>query len=438
LILDGVEVRDRLTAARPEAVRDPVTGEPGMHIRLLAPDGTVLEDRHSATTKDLFSGAFARLELTAEIGGLHDVDVGVIGVGDWHVTVGDAQSTAGLHASGRAFSEETVAPPTALIAQGVPSGTKLVATVDVIDRFGDGGVWGSWGLAVHPQSRSDDELISAAEAAAREADVAVVVVGLTEERETETIDKTTLALPGRQDEMVKRVAASARRTVVVVNAATPVLMPWLDDVDAVLWAGLPGQEGGHAVAQALLGQLEPAGRLVTTFPSADGACPAWSVAPVDGHLPYTEGAYLGYRGYAAGSAPRPLFWFGHGLGYSSWEYGDARLRGDGSVAIEITNTGLRHSREVVQAYLRPDDEGQPLRLVGWASATVAPAATLEVTVSLDDRVLRRWQDGWQPVGDGDLLIGRSAGDLRSHVRWSRTAVSAAQSAKDERESSHAE
>ena len=90
---------------------------------------------------------------------------------------------------------------------------------------------------------------------------------------------------------------------VVVNAATPVLMPWIDDVDAVLVAGLPGQEGGHAVAAALLGDIEPAGRLVTTFPAADGAAPAWSVTPVDGDLVYTEGPFIGYRGHDAG--PRP-------------------------------------------------------------------------------------------------------------------------------------
>ena len=113
------------------------------------------------------------------------------------------------------------------------------------------------------------------------------------------------------------VAAAARRTVVVVNAATPVLMPWLDDVDAILVAGLPGQEGGHAVAAALLGSLEPTGRLVTTWPAADGATPAWSVTPDDGVLAYAEGGFIGYRGHAAGRAPEPRFWFGAGLGYGT-------------------------------------------------------------------------------------------------------------------------
>jgi len=94
----------------------------------------------------------------------------------------------------------------------------------------------------------------------------------------------------------------APRTVVVVNAATPVLMPWLDRVHAVLWVGLPGQEAGRAVAAALLGDQEPTGRLVTTFPAADAATPAWSVTPENGRLPYREGTFIGYRGHAAGRA----------------------------------------------------------------------------------------------------------------------------------------
>ena len=83
---------------------------------------------------------------------------------------------------------------------------------------------------------------------------------------------------------------------VVLNAATPVLMPWLDDVDAVLWVGIPGQEGGHAVAAALLNEIEPAGRLVTSFPVADGASPAWEVTPTDGALTYDEGPYWATAG----------------------------------------------------------------------------------------------------------------------------------------------
>ena len=196
--------------------------------------------------------------------------------------------------------------------------TEVVAEVDLNVA---GMAHGMLGLVVEPTPPTDDDAIAAAVAAAAEADVAVVVVGLTEEQETEALDKATLALPGRQDELVSAVAAVAPRTVVVVNAATPVLMPWRDEVDAILWAGIPGQEGGHAVAAALLNEIEPAGRLVTTFPVADGATPAWEVVPTDGALSYDEGTFIGYRGHAAGLAPEPAYWFGHGLGY-----GDVVLR----------------------------------------------------------------------------------------------------------------
>jgi beta-glucosidase len=244
----------------------------------------------------------------------------------------------------------------------------------------------------------------------------VVVVGLTEEQETEAVDKTTLRLPGGQDALVAAVAAAAPRTVVVVNAGTPVLMPWASDVDAILWAGLPGQEGGHAVAAALLGDIEPAGRLVSTFPAADAATPAWSVTPVDGRLEYAEGTFIGYRGHAAGLAPAPAFWFGHGLGYATWSYGPAVLDGS-TVTVPVTNTGDRPSREVVQVYLEPADSGQPVRLVGWSAVTVEPGATASVRVDPDDRLWRRW-DGtagrWERLSPGGrLLVARGLGDVRA-------------------------
>nr|WP_237047693.1 glycoside hydrolase family 3 C-terminal domain-containing protein [Lentzea guizhouensis] len=237
-----------------------------------------------------------------------------------------------------------------------------------------------------------------------------MVVGLTEEQETEGFDKTTLALPGEQDALVAAVAA-AKRTVVVVNAATPVLMPWLAQVDAVLWAGLPGQEAGDAVAAALLGEIEPAGRLVTTFPRSDAD--AVTPVPTDGELAYTEGTAIGYRG-----ATDPLFWFGHGLGYTRWEYHDIDLSSeDGvieTVSVRLSNTGDRDGREVVQVYLRPEQE--PVRLIGWAVADVAAGGAARVEVRCSARVQRVWSAGWQPL-TGDVLVARGLGDVRIvHVR----------------------
>jgi beta-glucosidase len=276
------------------------------------------------------------------------------------------------------------------------------------------------GLVVQPVPHPDEQLITEAAQAARDAEPAVVVVGLTAEQETEALDKTTLALPGRQDDLVRAIAAAARRTVVVINSATPVLMPWLHEVDAVLWIGLPGQEGGDAVADVLLGKAEPTGRLVTTFPVADGDGPTWNVTPQDGALDYAEGTRMGYRGWY-GSKVEPAFWFGSGLGWGVWDYRSAeQLRdGDGeSVTVVLANTAERPSREVVQVYWQPEGPG-PVRLVGYAVADeVVPGEERTVTVACDPRAFRLWNEAasdWDAPSGGTFLIARGLGDIRLKV-----------------------
>ena len=172
-------------------------------------------------------------------------------------------------------------------------------------------------INVEPPHAADDEELDRAVAAAAAADVAVVVVGTTEEVESEGFDRESLALPGRQDELVRRVVAANPRTVVVVNAGAPVLLPWADEVPAVLLTWFPGQEFGHALADVLLGDAEPGGRLPTTWPATTDGLP--STQPVDGTLTYDEGIFVGYRAYER-DGRTPLYPFGHGLGYTSWEY----------------------------------------------------------------------------------------------------------------------
>ena len=246
----------------------------------------------------------------------------MVGIGEWTFGVEARTETASLAAETDDVGESVLRPPGQTIDVVLDEATELVALVTLPDSG-----FGALGLVAEPTPPSDDAAIAAAVQAARAAEVAVVVVGLTEEQETEAVDKTTLALPGRQDDLVAAVAAAASRTVVVINAATPILMPWRDEVDAILVAGIPGQEGGHAVAAALLNEIEPAGRLVTTWPTRDGATPAWEVVPENGVLSYAEGPFIGYRGHAAGRAPAPAFWFGEGLGYGAWEYAGAVLDG---------------------------------------------------------------------------------------------------------------
>jgi beta-glucosidase len=437
-VTDGVEVRTRPVAARAESVSDPRTGERGVQFTLLAGDGSVLDERLSPTATTLvgfddgLGASVASIRMRARVHLSGPVEIGTLGAGNWELTVDQRTVQYRLAVSGVGFGEEVLAPPAHttrvdLSGDGIVEATVTVRSAETNAQADQGepesqrplGA-GLFGLIARPAPRAERDVIAEAVRAAAAADVAVVVVGLTEEQETESVDKSTLHLPGAQDALVRAVAAAARKTVVVVNAATPAIMPWLDDVDAVLWAGLPGQEGGHAVAAALLGDIEPAGRLVTTFPSDDGATPAWSVTPLNGEVRYSEGTFIGYRGHAAGRAPQPAFWFGHGLGYSTWDYSDASLEPGGdsaTVFVTVTNSGSRDSREVVQVYLQPTAADQPVRLVGWTSVTAAPGQAVRAQVQTDARMWRRWDAAnatWAALEPGgQLVIARGLGDVRA-------------------------
>ncbi|MEV4621414.1 glycoside hydrolase family 3 C-terminal domain-containing protein [Asanoa sp. NPDC049573] len=413
-VTDGVEVRTRPVPARPGVWSD----VDGVRFVLRDAGGAVLDERFARDSSivagfdDGLAGRIATIAVRARFATGGEIEVGAIGAGAWRLRVGAHDLAYDLAVPAGGFGAEILAPPAQTSVLRVEAGDLLEGMV-TLDPSGRMGAVGRFGIVARPAPRDPDEVIAAAVAAASAADVAVVVVGLTEEQETEAVDKHTLRLPGRQDDLVSAVAAAAGRTVVVVNAATPVLMPWRDEVDAILWAGLPGQEGGHAVVAALTGEIEPAGRLVTSFPAADGQSPAWSVSPVDGKLPYTEGTFIGYRGHHAGRAPEPAFWFGHGLGYTTWSYSDVRWSG-GAVSVTVTNTGERPSREVVQVYFAPAAPEQPVRLVGWAAAEAAPGQAVPVTVHCDARLWRRWDGtGWTTLTGGNLLVARGLGDVRA-------------------------
>jgi beta-glucosidase len=297
----------------------------------------------------------------------------------------------------------------------------------------------SFSLGHGEPTGAPDDLIEAAVRAAAEAEIAIVVVGTTEETESEGVDRDGLALPGRQDELVRRVAAVNPRTVVVVNAGAPVLLPWRDEVAAVLLAWFPGQEAGAALADVLLGREEPGGRLPTTWPARQEDCPVWEVVPTDGRLEYTEGLLIGYRAWERrvaqdAAAALPAYRFGHGQGYTSWEYESVQLKfGDfdtvrhegepyatlATSVVRLRNSGARAGREVVQLYLRSDadaeDRERPLRqLAGFAVVEAAPGETVEAEIELPLRAFQRWgADGWElRTGLYELQAAHDSGDVR--------------------------
>ncbi|HWO67286.1 MAG TPA: glycoside hydrolase family 3 C-terminal domain-containing protein, partial [Umezawaea sp.] len=241
----------------------------------------------------------------------------------------------------------------------------------------------------------------------------------TEEVESEGFDRRSLALPGRQDDMVAAIAAVNPRTVVVVNAGSPVEMPWIDDVAAVLLTWFPGQEAGAALADVLFGRTEPAGRLPTTWPVRMEDCPVLDVDPVDGVLAYREGLFIGYRAWE-GRPAAPAFWFGAGLGYTTWEYTSVTVTPTddlATVTILLRNTGTRSGREVVQVYLSPDApvDDRPVRwLAGFASVEAGAGEVVEAVVELPRRSVEAWEGGgWVTLsGDYTVDVGHDYGDTR--------------------------
>ena len=291
------------------------------------------------------------------------------------------------------------------------------------------GIQGFTGLTLGARLLDPPPLLDEAVAVAASCDVAVVVVGTNDEWETEGTDRTTIALPGDQDELVRRVAAVAPRTVVVVNAGSPVAMPWVDEVDAVLVASFAGEETGPAVAAVLVGDADPGGRLPISYPRRLEDCPAWPhYRPVAGTQTYGEGRFMGYRGHDA-SGVEPLWPFGHGLSYGTSRWEGARLSTSGvaaeaegsvTVAVDVTATGERPATEVVQVYAtHPCPEMPPKALVAFARTVVPPGTTTTVSVDVPVASLRRWDDvggHWTiDPGDREILVAASAGDIRARL-----------------------
>ncbi|MGW0596934.1 beta-glucosidase [Streptomyces sp. NPDC002776] len=298
------------------------------------------------------------------------------------------------------------------------AGQRVDVSLTHVVRFPEGAPVKAVGFALAHQEpqRDPDELIAEAVDAARAADTAVVVVATTDRVESEGFDRADLNLPGRQDDLVRAVAAANPNTVVVVNSGSPVELPWREDVAAVLLSWFPGQEGGAALADVLTGAREPGGRLPTTWGSLTDA-PVTQVAPTGGELPYTEGVFIGYRAWDK-AGRTPSYPFGHGLGYTEWAYQSLEL--DGRTArIRVRNTGARAGREVVQLYLAPGerDAERPARvLAGFAQVTAEPGETVEAVVEIPRRAFEIWDEkttSWSCVkGSYEIQAGRSITDRR--------------------------
>jgi beta-glucosidase len=284
------------------------------------------------------------------------------------------------------------------------------------------------------QAAAGEEMIRRAVAAARSADVAIVYAGLNHDRnfDSEGSDRKDLKLPFNQDELIRRVAAANRHTVVVLMSGGALEMDsWLGKVHSVLQAWYPGMEGGNAIAEALFGDVNPSGKLPCTFPKklADSPAHALNAYPgKDGKEEYVEGLLVGYRWFDTKKI-EPLFPFGHGLSYTKFEYGPVQVTkgssgnpGAYTVSLDITNTGDRDGEEVVELYVKPGKEKleRPMQeLKGFAKPSLKAHETKRVTIELDPSSLSYYdpaRKAWvAEPGRYDLEIGSSSRDIRQHA-----------------------
>jgi beta-glucosidase len=419
------------------SVTDPDSGQPGVRLEFSTEAGQVFASEHRAATALAWwdglppgvgwgESGVIRLRTAFRPGAAGPYLFGAAGVGRLTITVNGAVAAQG-ETRVPADPVETMTRPGEIRGQVTLRGGEE-ASVEVEFRPA-AACQGPVALRLGITPAADEQtLMAEAVAAATGADVAILIVGSAETSESEGYDRDTLALPGRQDELVRRVAAACPRTVVVVNAGMPVLMPWAGEVGAVLYAWLPGQAIGEGLADVLLGRAEPGGRLPVTLPAAEADCPVLHAQPRDGRLDYAEGLLIGYRGYdAAGTTP--LFPFGHGLGYTSWDYeslsGPAQALAPGTDAllrVRVRNTGTRPGREVVQAYVTgaPGNGERPVRVLGaFGSVTADPGEAAEVTLRVPARIFAVYDEeagqwSW-PAGAFTVQAGRSSRDLRVSV-----------------------
>jgi len=262
---------------------------------------------------------------------------------------------------------------------------------------------------------------------ARKADIVVLIASLNTEWEAEGFDRVDMKLPGAQNELIERVVKANKNTIVVVNVGSAVEMPWIDKVPTVLQLWYNSQEQGNALADVLFGDINPSGKLPTTFPIRLEDNPAYINYPGEnGKVHYGEGIFVGYRYYDKKNLA-PLFPFGHGLSYTSFEYSNLRLSKKSlnpsetlTVKVDVTNTGKITGKEIVQVYVRdvkstfarPEKE-----LKAFAKVELKPKQKKTVTLTLDREAFWHFdtlRNSWNTEpGEFEVWVGASSRDVRA-------------------------
>ena len=258
-----------------------------------------------------------------------------------------------------------------------------------------------------------DEEIREAVSAAEKRNVAIIVAGLPDSYESEAFDREHMRLPDGHIRLIEAVSEANSNTVVVLLGGSAMEIPFADKVKAILYAGLPGQAGGEAIADLLCGRANPSGKLTESWPiSYEDVASKDCFGVRDPE--YKESIYVGYRYYdKAGKNVR--YPFGHGLSYTEFAYKNLTVNGR-EVSVDIENVGKLGGKEVVELYISPKTEGifRPVReLKGFDKVELMPGETKTVRFTLDDRSFAVWADGWKiPDGEYEIQVGASSRDIR--------------------------
>ncbi|KAI0075819.1 putative beta-glucosidase from glycoside hydrolase family GH3 [Panus rudis PR-1116 ss-1] len=272
-----------------------------------------------------------------------------------------------------------------------------------------------------------DKALDAAISVAKKSDTVIIVAGLSPEWESEGFDRPTLDLPGRQNELITRVAKANPNTVVVLQAGSAVAMPWVNDVSSILQAWYSGNEVGNALADIIYGKVNPSGRLPLTLPVREQDAPAYlNTRSEHGKIHYREDLFVGYKWYQARDI-KPLFYFGHGLSYTTFTFSDVHVEGPTShdaflsvhIFLTVKNTGAVAGSEVVQVYITLPDIGLStprLQLRGFTKLKdLAPGEVRTATVKLDKYAVSYWDEesnAWKAkAGTYGVSVGRSSNDI---------------------------
>lgn len=304
--------------------------------------------------------------------------------------------------------------------------THLDKALEIIKKEYGKGVKITYARGYSLEDDNDESYIAQAKKVAQEADVALIFVGLPTHFESEGYDRKHISLPHAHDQLVKEIAAVQNKSVVVLTNGSAVAMPWEPNVKGILETWLPGQAGAGAIADILFGTINPSGKLAETFPMRVEDTPAYiNFLGDEGNTIYGERMFVGYR-YAEKRNISPLYPFGFGLSYTSFDYSDINVSKKDftdseniEVTVKITNTGDRDGKEVVQLYVSPKHASvvRPEKeLKAFKKIAVRKGETVEVKMHLSSRDFSYYdskREMWvAESGKFEIKVGSSSADIR--------------------------